>query len=73
MSLVQEGLLVASSTDTMMRPLVLLLVVYEKVSEEAGVPFPPRPLLSNAMVGADWPFVSNICVTASGFDKAVPV
>src|SRR5271157_3339023 len=50
LSLVQEGLVVASSTDTMIRPLAVLLVVYENVREEAGVPLPPMPLLSYAMV-----------------------
>jgi hypothetical protein len=73
LSLVQDGLVVASSTDTMTRPLGLLLVVYEKVSEEAGVPFPPSPLLSNAMVGAEFPVVKSIWVTASGFDKLNPL
>jgi hypothetical protein len=56
-----------------MRPLVLLLVVYENVSDDAGVPLPPMPLLSNAIVGAELPVVNSTWVTASGFAKLNPL
>jgi hypothetical protein len=57
----------------MIRPLVLLLVVYENVREDAGVPLPPMPLLSYAMVGAELPVLKSTCVTASGLAKLEPL
>lgn len=56
-----------------MRPLVLLLVVYENVSDDAGVPLPPVPELSYAIVGAELPVLNSTCVTASGFAKVEPL